>query len=480
MGLPAQRALEGSGDRRSGIVGAPLAPGKAVEAERNVGHGHGHNGEIAREGFLDGVGGALFPRGEHQRVAGAHVKRHFFVRHAPADHQLRPKRVVHQLDGLTRQLVPLARVAWVAQDQDGTFVERPAGVQASFPPREAAERFEIEPGRYDVRRDGAAKVALQVCGDQDGGVGLACHESRQPLQQPPGRRWAAVFAEDAEQIVAPKRHDQGQTLGEGEQAALTELGVDEVVAMSIPRQATSQPRPRGEVAQWASTSTEGEHIDVDARRPEEAGLARDEVRGVARVAGPLARDHQYPQRCRVHTCLLGAGRGTRPPAGAARWLCSRYSMKALSMSSLSNSCSAVRRPLAPNSCRSAASAESVRSASTRPWTSPGATTIPTRCSRTNAAGSPPATSTTGLPLAMASYSLDGVAPGMCVASGTTRMSAAATSSGIWSLGRGGRKRTLLRARASARWTSFSFAGPSPTSTMRRFGSARSVSAASST
>src|SRR2546425_377860 len=141
------------------------------------------------------------------------------------------------------------------------------------------------------------------------------------------------------------------------------------------------------------------------------------MRGVPRVAGPLAGDHQDAQGCGAPTGLLGAARGTRPSAGAVRWLCSRYSMKALSMSPLSNRRSAVRRPLAPSSCRSAALLESVRSASTSPRASPGATTIPTRCSRTNAAGSPPATSTTGRPLAMASYSLEGVAPGMRVARG---------------------------------------------------------------
>src|SRR2546426_2505801 len=186
-----------------------------------------------------------------------------------------------------------------------------------------------------------------MLGDDDRGVSLARHQPGQPLQQAADRRRAALAVADPEQVVAPKGHHEWQALGQGEQPALAELGVDDIVA--FPGQPAPQTDPGGEVAERVSPASEGEDLEAHARGAEKPGLARNEVRGVARLAGPFARDHEDAQgraavRRNAHVRSLGTGRGTSPTAGALRSSRSRYSMKSLSISRLSNSRSAACRP----------------------------------------------------------------------------------------------------------------------------------------
>ena len=141
--------------------------------------------------------------------------------------------------------------------------------------------------------------------------------------------------------------------------------------------------------------------------------------------------------------------------------------------------STAARPFRPSRSRNAGSSARRRRALAKPAASPGATSSPAWCSWTTRAASPSAMSTTGRPVAMASYSFDGTAPGMYRTNGTIRISACKSVRPISLWGRGSKNRTFVRPRRLVSDTSAVFSGPSPTSSKSHPGCPCNCSAASS-
>ncbi|PYP74502.1 MAG: hypothetical protein DMD41_01635 [Gemmatimonadetes bacterium] len=80
-----------------------------MEALDDVTDGDGDDGEVAGEGFLDGIRGAFLPRGEDQGVARAHVIGHLGVRDAPSEDEPHGECPAQDLDRLLGQREALAR-----------------------------------------------------------------------------------------------------------------------------------------------------------------------------------------------------------------------------------------------------------------------------------------------------------------------------------------------------------------------------------
>src|SRR6266702_1789879 len=76
------------------------------------------------------------------------------------------------------------------------------------------------------------------------------------------RQAPSRITQDALEIVAPEGDDQGQALGQGQEPALTELGVDQVVALAA--QAALHVEPGRRVAHGLPAAVEPKHIHVHA------------------------------------------------------------------------------------------------------------------------------------------------------------------------------------------------------------------------
>src|SRR5262249_5236108 len=102
---PGQCASQRGRDGLRPIVGAQLAPGDPAEPLGYVANGDGDDGEVAGEGFFDGVGRAFLRRRKDEDVARGHVVRDLRVWYLPADDQARPRRGREQLDRALREAV---------------------------------------------------------------------------------------------------------------------------------------------------------------------------------------------------------------------------------------------------------------------------------------------------------------------------------------------------------------------------------------
>ena len=128
---PLQRGRDGFGT----LVPAQLAPGDTPEPERDVAHRDGHDGEIARQRFLDDVGRAFLQGRENERIARVHVVGHIRIHHSPRHNQLGRQRLTQQLDRPPRQAVALARFVRPAGEEDEPLVKGQPEVTAGFSAR---------------------------------------------------------------------------------------------------------------------------------------------------------------------------------------------------------------------------------------------------------------------------------------------------------------------------------------------------------
>src|SRR5439155_1386931 len=97
-------------------------------------------------------------------------------------------------------------------------------------------------------------------------------------------------------VVPAEGDDQGHAFRQRQQAALAELGVDEVIALAP--ESAPHVEPRRGVAGGFLAAAEREHVDGDAGGTQEIHLAGDKGRSPSPVGAvrPIARDHQDPNR----------------------------------------------------------------------------------------------------------------------------------------------------------------------------------------
>src|SRR5438093_89447 len=290
----AQHTLERRRDGFGPVIGAELTAFDAPQTQGDVADRNRYHREIAGERLLHDVGRTLLHRREDEGIARVHEVRNLGVGCAPGEYQLGGDRAIEDVYRGSRQAVSLTWQGGLSGEQDHARLGRSTEVTPRFVLGDEAEQTQVQARGDHMHADGWRDEVPHVRRHDDARVGLASDGLGRELQQPAAQREVPVGIFDALDIIAPERHDERQPFGKREHAALTELGMHEIVAPA--REAAPRADPGLDVIPRIAAAFEVEYVHVHSRRLQELRLTLDEERR-ARTAvgdGPFAGDHQHP------------------------------------------------------------------------------------------------------------------------------------------------------------------------------------------